>query len=117
MLGFNKKLPLTYLIKIEKFKKLQTNNIVKKKLDFKYSFSSYINAFVNSERELIELKRNNIKNLIKINACRGIQHMLDLPVRGQRKRSNGKTRKLHGLKKNEFSRKGNIKKGRKLRKK
>jgi len=86
-------------------------------VDLKYSFSSYINTFVNSERELIELKRNNIKTLIKINACRGIQHMLDLPVRGQRKRSNGKTRKLHGLKKNEFSRKGNIKKGRKLRKK
>jgi len=35
MLGFNKKLPLTYLIKIEKFKKLQTNNIVKKKSGFK----------------------------------------------------------------------------------
>jgi small subunit ribosomal protein S13 len=36
---------------------------------------------------------NNIKRLISINAYRGIRHKLGLPVRGQRTRTNARTRK------------------------
>lgn len=36
---------------------------------------------------------NNIKRLISINAYRGIRHKSGLPVRGQRTRTNARTRK------------------------
>jgi small subunit ribosomal protein S13 len=36
---------------------------------------------------------NNIKRLIKINCYRGIRHKVGLPVRGQRTRTNARTRK------------------------
>lgn len=36
---------------------------------------------------------DNIKRLININAYRGIRHKLGLPVRGQRTRTNARTRK------------------------
>ena len=37
--------------------------------------------------------QSNIKRLISIHAYRGIRHRLGLPVRGQRTRSNARTRK------------------------
>lgn len=39
---------------------------------------------------------NSIKRLIQINCYRGQRHQRKLPVRGQRTRSNGKTRKGRG---------------------
>lgn len=36
---------------------------------------------------------NNIKRLISINSYRGLRHKLGLPVRGQRTRTNARTRK------------------------
>ncbi len=56
-----------------------------------------INALLQSEY-LVEgdLRRqiqNNIKRLISIHSYRGMRHRLGLPVRGQRTRTNARTRK------------------------
>jgi small subunit ribosomal protein S13 len=56
-----------------------------------------INAILQSEYTVEgDLRRqiqNNIKRLINIQAYRGIRHRLGLPVRGQRTRTNARTRK------------------------
>lgn len=45
------------------------------------------------EGDLRRQVQNNIKRLIMINAYRGQRHRLGLPVRGQRTRTNSRTRK------------------------
>lgn len=45
------------------------------------------------EGDLRRQVQNNIKRLINIHAYRGIRHRLGLPVRGQRTRTNSRTRK------------------------
>lgn len=45
------------------------------------------------EGDLRRQVQNNIKRLISIQAYRGIRHRLGLPVRGQRTRTNSRTRK------------------------
>jgi small subunit ribosomal protein S13 len=45
------------------------------------------------EGELRKEVQNNIKRLIEIGCYRGMRHRLNLPVRGQRTRSNARTRK------------------------
>lgn len=45
------------------------------------------------EGDLRRQVQNNIKRLISINAYRGARHRLGLPVRGQRTRTNSRTRK------------------------
>ncbi len=45
------------------------------------------------EGDLRRQVQNNIKRLISIHAYRGLRHRLGLPVRGQRTRSNARTRK------------------------
>jgi len=45
------------------------------------------------EGDLRRQVQNNIKRLININSYRGMRHKLGLPVRGQRTRSNARTRK------------------------
>jgi small subunit ribosomal protein S13 len=45
------------------------------------------------EGDLRRQIQNNIKRLISIYAYRGLRHRLGLPVRGQRTRSNARTRK------------------------
>ena len=45
------------------------------------------------EGDLRRQVQNNIKRLISIQAYRGIRHRLGLPVRGQRTRTNARTRK------------------------
>lgn len=45
------------------------------------------------EGDLQRLVTNNIKRLKDINAYRGIRHKAGLPVRGQRTRTNARTRK------------------------
>ncbi len=45
------------------------------------------------EGDLRRQVQNNIKRLIAINSYRGIRHRLGLPVRGQRTRTNSRTRK------------------------
>src|SRR5271168_5039392 len=56
-----------------------------------------INAVLQSEYvvegDLRRQVQNNIKRLISIHAYRGMRHRLGLPVRGQRTRSNARTRK------------------------
>ncbi|OGN59275.1 MAG: 30S ribosomal protein S13 [Chlamydiae bacterium RIFCSPHIGHO2_12_FULL_27_8] len=58
---------------------------------------SKINALLQKEYTLEgDLRRqiqNNIKRLISIHSYRGLRHKLGLPVRGQRTRSNARTRK------------------------
>lgn len=45
------------------------------------------------EGDLRRQVQNNIKRLVSIHAYRGIRHRLGLPVRGQRTRTNARTRK------------------------
>ncbi len=45
------------------------------------------------EGDLRRQVQNNIKRLISINSYRGTRHRLGLPVRGQRTRTNSRTRK------------------------
>lgn len=45
------------------------------------------------EGDLRRQTQNNIKRLISINCYRGMRHRLGLPVRGQRTRTNSRTRK------------------------
>lgn len=56
-----------------------------------------INAVLQSkyvvEGDLRRQVQNNIKRLISIHCYRGIRHRLGLPVRGQRTRTNSRTRK------------------------
>jgi len=56
-----------------------------------------INGILQSEYQVEgDLRRqiqNNIKRLISIHSYRGMRHRLGLPVRGQRTRSNSRTRK------------------------
>lgn len=56
-----------------------------------------INAILQSEfvveGDLRRQIQNNIKRLISIHSYRGMRHRLGLPVRGQRTRSNARTRK------------------------
>ncbi|HDD64945.1 MAG TPA: 30S ribosomal protein S13 [Firmicutes bacterium] len=54
---------------------------------------SYIQQNFKIEGELRQEISENIKRLIDINCYRGIRHKLSLPVRGQRTRSNARTRK------------------------
>lgn len=56
-----------------------------------------LNALLQSEYivegDLRRQIQNNIKRLISINSYRGTRHRLGLPVRGQRTRTNSRTRK------------------------
>ena len=56
-----------------------------------------LNAILQSEYvvegDLRRTIQNNIKRLISIHSYRGMRHRLGLPVRGQRTRSNARTRK------------------------
>ena len=45
------------------------------------------------EGDLRRQVQNNIKRLVSIHCYRGIRHRLSLPVRGQRTKSNSRTRK------------------------
>lgn len=45
------------------------------------------------EGDLRRQVQNNIKRLISIHSYRGVRHRLGLPVRGQRTRTNSRTRK------------------------
>lgn len=50
-----------------------------------------------TEGDLQRLVTNNIKRLKDINSYRGVRHKNGLPVRGQRTRTNAKTRKGKGV--------------------
>lgn len=65
---------------------------------------SYIEKNFVIEGELRRLETANIARLRKINCYRGIRHRRGLPVRGQRTRTNARTRK--GKKRTVASRKG-----------
>ena len=58
---------------------------------------SKINAILQSEYvvegDLRRQVQNNIKRLVSIHCYRGLRHRIGLPVRGQRTRSNARTRK------------------------
>ena len=46
-----------------------------------------------TEGELRKINRDNIETLKRIQAYRGLRHMMGLPVHGQRTRTNARTRK------------------------
>lgn len=52
-----------------------------------------INENYTVEGELQRIVVTNIKRLREINSYRGLRHKLNLPVRGQRTRTNGRTRR------------------------
>lgn len=52
-----------------------------------------VNANYTVEGDLQRLVTNNIKRLKDVNAYRGLRHKSGLPVRGQRTRTNARTRK------------------------
>ncbi len=52
-----------------------------------------IDAEYTTEGDLQRLVTNNIKRLKDVNAYRGLRHKSGLPVRGQRTRTNARTRK------------------------
>ena len=53
----------------------------------------FIEANYKTEGELRREIKDNIKRLIEIQAYRGLRHQKGLPTRGQRTRSNARTRK------------------------
>lgn len=55
--------------------------------------AAYIQRTYRIEGDLKRELSNNIKRLIDINCYRGIRHRRGLPVRGQRTRTNARTRK------------------------
>jgi small subunit ribosomal protein S13 len=93
---------LTYIYGIgialsnEILKKLKLNRNMKAK-DLKDDDIAKLNALLQSEYviegDLRRLIQNNIKRLINIHCYRGMRHKLSLPVRGQRTRSNARTRR------------------------
>ncbi len=54
-----------------------------------------INAKYLVEGELQQIVTGNIKRLKDINSYRGLRHKLNLPTRGQRTRTNARTRRGH----------------------
>ncbi len=55
--------------------------------------ASFLQKNIPVEGDLKKELAENIRRLIEINSYRGIRHRLSLPVRGQRTRSNARTRK------------------------
>jgi small subunit ribosomal protein S13 len=55
--------------------------------------TQYINENLKIEGELKQEVQKNIKRLVEIGSYRGRRHRLGLPVRGQRSKTNAKTRK------------------------
>jgi len=55
--------------------------------------AAYIQQHCRIEGDLRQEVGQNIKRLVEINCYRGIRHKRSLPVRGQRTRSNARTRK------------------------
>ena len=55
--------------------------------------TSYIQGTYVVEGDLRREVQQNIKRLVSINSYRGMRHRLGLPVRGQRTRTNARTRK------------------------
>ena len=53
----------------------------------------YIDKIINVEGDLRREIALNIKRLVEINCYRGIRHRKGLPVRGQRTKTNARTRK------------------------
>lgn len=53
----------------------------------------YINDHLTVEGELQRIVSGNIKRLKDINAYRGLRHKANLPARGQRTRTNARTRR------------------------
>lgn len=56
-----------------------------------------VDANYTVEGDLQRLVTNNIKRIKDINAYRGLRHKSGLPVRGQRTRTNARTRKGKGV--------------------
>lgn len=55
--------------------------------------ASFLQKNISVEGDLKKELSENIRRLVEINSYRGARHRLSLPVRGQRTRSNARTRK------------------------
>lgn len=74
--------------KVDPFKK--TDELTPQEIS---KIEKYIEANFKIEGELRREIKENIKRLINIQCYRGIRHQKGLPVRGQRTRTNARTRK------------------------
>ena len=93
---------LTYIygigktLSIEIIEKLKLNKDMRAK-ELNEEQIAQLNAILSSEYvvegDLRRQVQNNIKRLVGIHCYRGIRHRLGLPVRGQRTRTNSRTRK------------------------
>ena len=75
-------------LKIDSMKK--TNELTQEEIG---KIEKYIDNNLKIENELRREIQANIKRLIEINCYRGTRHKKKLPVRGQRTRTNARTRK------------------------
>ena len=100
----NKRVPiaLTYLYGIGRTSAEQICNVLAVDMDKRAHeltedelsrMASYIDKNFVIEGELRRLEAANISRLRKVNCYRGIRHRRGLPVRGQRTRTNARTRK------------------------
>ena len=80
----------------EIIEKLKLNPATRAK-DLTQDQIAQLNSFISSsyvvEGDLRRQVQNNIKRLVGVHCYRGIRHRLGLPVRGQRTRTNARTRK------------------------
>lgn len=97
---------LTYIYGIglsrsqEILKKIQVNNntIIKNLTDEQIiALRKILNEEYNIEGDLRRIESMNIKRLMEINCYKGKRHRIGLPLRGQRTRTNARTRR--GIKK------------------
>jgi len=93
---------LTYIYGVGRHLAMKIINMLnldpgKKAKDLSQDEIAKMNALLQSdfmvEGDLRRQTQNNIKRLISINCYRGQRHRLGLPVRGQRTRTNSRTRK------------------------
>lgn len=74
--------------------KINPNTIIKNLNDAEIiSIRNILNADYELEGDLKRLESMNIKRLMEIGAYRGRRHRLGLPLRGQRTRTNARTRR------------------------
>lgn len=88
--GVGRKLSNDIIDKLKLDRNMRANKLTEEDI-------SRINAILQSqyvvEGDLRRQVQNNIKRLISIHSYRGMRHRLGLPVRGQRTRTNARTRK------------------------
>ncbi|MBM3207135.1 MAG: 30S ribosomal protein S13 [Chlamydiae bacterium] len=88
--GVGRKLSNDIIEKLGLDKNMKAHNLTE---DDVAKINSILTSEYTVEGDLRRQIQNNIKRLISIHSYRGLRHRLGLPVRGQRTRTNSRTRK------------------------